>query len=157
MNSSFDKTRVAIFSKRRPHWLGYWVAGRASAEEGTPAAACRAPRRKSDLPASAWEARATAIRTTPARHGNVVAICDVDDDRLEKAAERFPDAKKFYDFRDLFDEMSGQIDAVTVSTPDHTHAPASIRAMKEGKAVYCQKPLAHSVWEARRMAESPAR
>ena len=82
-----------------------------------------------------------------------MAICDVDDDKLNKAAERFPDAKKFYDFRDLFDEMSGQIDAVTVSTPDHTHAAAAIRAMKEGKAVYCQKPLTHSFWEARRMAE----
>ena len=71
----------------------------------------------------------------------------------DKAAQRYPDAKKFYDFRDLFDEMSGQIDAVTVSTADHTHAPAAVRAMKEGKAVFCQKPLTHSLWEARRMAE----
>ena len=70
-----------------------------------------------------------------------------------KPRERFPDAKKFYDFRELFDEMSGQIDAVTVSTPDHMHAVAAARAMREGKAVYCQKPLTHSIWEARRMAE----
>ena len=89
----------------------------------------------------------------PGVWANIVAICDVDDDRLAAAAQRFPNAKKFYDFRELFDEMSGQIDAVTVSTPDHTHAPAAVRAMKEGKAVYCQKPLTHSLWEARRMAE----
>ncbi len=86
-------------------------------------------------------------------NNNIVAICDVDETKLAKAAERFPDAKRFYDFREMFDEMAGKIDAVTVSTPDHLHAVASVRAMREGKAVYCQKPLTHSIWEARRMGE----
>jgi predicted dehydrogenase len=85
--------------------------------------------------------------------GAVVALCDIDDGRLGSKAAEFPDAKKYSDFRKLFDEMARDIDAVTVSTPDHTHAPASIMAMKLKKHVYCQKPLTHTVFEARRMRE----
>jgi predicted dehydrogenase len=91
--------------------------------------------------------------------GKVVAICDIDDgDRglagamaeLEKKGHQ---PKKFNDFREMLEKMGNQIDAVTVSTPDHTHAPASVMAMKMKKHVYCQKPLTHSVYEARRMRE----
>src|SRR5205085_9024584 len=85
--------------------------------------------------------------------GRVVALCDVDERTLNGKAEAFADAKKFTDFRKLFDEMANQFDAVTVSTPDHTHAPASVMAMKHGKHVYCQKPLTHTVYEARQMRE----
>ena len=85
--------------------------------------------------------------------GQVVALCDIDDSTLGGKAEKFKDAKKFHDYRKLFDEMAKEIDAVTVSTPDHSHAPASIMAMKHGKHVYCQKPLTHTVYEARRMRE----
>jgi predicted dehydrogenase len=81
----------------------------------------------------------------------VIALCDIDDDRLAAKAKEFPSAKKFFDFRQLFDEMGKQFDAVTVSTPDHTHAAASIMAMKLKKHVYCQKPLTHTVYEARQM------
>jgi predicted dehydrogenase len=87
------------------------------------------------------------------RVGRVVALCDVDDHTLNGMGEKFPDARKFADFRKLFDEMAKEFDAVTVSTPDHTHAPASIMAMKHGKHVYCQKPLTHTVYEARQMRE----
>jgi predicted dehydrogenase len=87
------------------------------------------------------------------KYGDVVAICDVDDNTLEKAAARFPNAKKFNDFRKMLEEMGDGIDAVTVSTPDHTHAPASAMAMKMGKACFTQKPLTHSVFEARRLGE----
>ena len=65
----------------------------------------------------------------------------------------YADAKKYNDFRKMLDEMGKNIDAVTVSTPDHTHAPASIMAMKMKKHVYCQKPLTHTVCEARKMRE----
>ncbi|MBX7168687.1 MAG: Gfo/Idh/MocA family oxidoreductase [Pirellulales bacterium] len=87
------------------------------------------------------------------KHGDVVAICDIDEQRLDKAAASFKDAKKFVDFRQMLEEMRDSIDAVTVSTPDHTHAPAALMAMRLGKAVYCQKPMTHSIYEARLMAQ----
>src|SRR5205085_1622975 len=85
---------------------------------------------------------------------NVVALCDVDDSRAAATFNRFPQAKRYKDFRRMLDEMGKSIDAVSVSTPDHVHAIASIHAMKAGKHVYCQKPLAHSVWECRMMTET---
>lgn len=81
----------------------------------------------------------------------VTALCDVDSVRLKAARELYPNAKIFTDYRILFDKMRKDIDAVIVSTPDHTHAPASMLAMEMGKSVYCQKPLTHHVSEARAM------
>ncbi len=86
--------------------------------------------------------------------GNVVAICDIDDQRLGSKAESFPKARRFHDYRQMLEEMDTQIDAVVVSTPDHHHASASIRAMRMGKHVYCQKPLTHSPSEVRLMRET---
>jgi len=88
--------------------------------------------------------------------GNVVALCDIDSKRLKAKAEKFPDAKTFRDFRELLDQLGSKIDAVVVSTPDHTHAIAAITAMRLGKHVYCQKPLAHSPYEARLMRQTAA-
>jgi predicted dehydrogenase len=85
--------------------------------------------------------------------GDVVAICDIDENNLAKKAKELPQAKQYFDFRKMLDEMGKQIDAVTVSTPDHVHAAASIMAMKMKKHVYCQKPLTHTVFEARQMRE----
>jgi predicted dehydrogenase len=85
--------------------------------------------------------------------GDMVALCDIDENTLAGKAREFPAAKKYFDFRKMLDEMGKQIDAVTVSTPDHTHAPASIMAMKLGKHVYTQKPLTHTVFEARQMRQ----
>jgi len=82
---------------------------------------------------------------------NVVALCDVDDARAATAFEQHSKARRFRDFRKMLDEMDRQIDAVVVSTPDHTHAVAAIDAMRRGKHVYCEKPLAHSVAEIRAM------
>ena len=81
----------------------------------------------------------------------VTALCDVDAARLATAQEMFPSAKIYADYRVMLREMEGSIDAVVVSTPDHTHAPASLMAMEMNKAVYCQKPLTHHVTEARAM------
>ena len=88
-----------------------------------------------------------------ASHKNVqvVALCDVDSNALEEAGKLFPDAKKYKDYRVLIKEMSEDIDAVIVSAPDHTHAPASILAMENNKHVYCQKPLTNYVSESREM------
>ena len=88
---------------------------------------------------------------------NIVALCDVD---WEKAAETFhhlPDPKKYNDYRLMFDEMADQIDAVTVSTPDHTHALAAYWAMMLGKHVRVQKPLTHTIAEARLLRETAAK
>ena len=73
----------------------------------------------------------------------VVALCDIDAQRLDQRAASWPTAKKYFDYRKLFDEMMKTIDAVTVSTPDHSHTLPSVLAMRAGKHVYCQKPLTH--------------
>lgn len=83
--------------------------------------------------------------------GNLIAICDIDDKRLAGKKEKHPKAADYYDFRKLFDKHHKEIDAVTVTTPDHTHAVASMMAIKLGKGVYTQKPLAHDVFEARQL------
>ena len=84
---------------------------------------------------------------------NIVALCDVDSNRLAKAAARFPKAKTFGDFRTMLDKVRKEIDAVVVSTPDHTHAPAAAMAMKMGKHCYSEKPLTHSAFESRTLIE----
>ncbi|REA62461.1 gfo/Idh/MocA family oxidoreductase [Dyadobacter luteus] len=85
---------------------------------------------------------------------NVVALCDVDWNLGQKCFDKFPDAKKFKDFRKMLDEMDKDIDAVTVSTPDHTHAVIAMAAMARGKHVYVQKPLTHNIHEARVLTEA---
>lgn len=88
---------------------------------------------------------------------NIVALCDVDANPLAEAAKKHPNAKTFADFRRMLDVMGNQIDAVVVSTPDHTHAPAAVMAMKMGKHVYCEKPLTYSIYEARVMRDTARR
>ena len=81
----------------------------------------------------------------------VAALCDVDSSRLAKAQEKHPNAKLFSDYREMLASYGSSIDAVVVSTPDHTHAPAAMTAMNLNKPVYCQKPLTHEVFEARQL------
>lgn len=85
---------------------------------------------------------------------SVVAICDVDDRRAAEAFKTFPKAKRYKDFRKMLDEMGNQIDAVMVSTPDHTHFAAAMAAMQLGKHVYVEKPLAHNVWQLRTLKKA---
>jgi len=84
---------------------------------------------------------------------NIVALCDVDWSRAGGTFRRYPRATKYKDFRKMLDKEAKNIDAVVVATPDHIHALASIAAMKRNKHVYCEKPLTHSVYEARLMAD----
>jgi len=84
---------------------------------------------------------------------NIVALCDVDQMRAAGTLNRFPNAKKYRDFRKMLDEMDKQIDAVVIGTPDHTHAPPAAMAMRMGKHCYCEKPLTHSVYETRVLTE----
>ena len=88
---------------------------------------------------------------------NIVALCDVHGSYAAKTLEKHPYAKRYTDFRRLLDEQHNQIDAVVVSTPDHTHAVAAMAAMKWGKHVYCEKPLTRTVHEARRLRETAAK
>ncbi len=90
------------------------------------------------------------IKGTADAGADIVALCDVDENTLKKAAALYPNAKLHRDFRKML-ESQKDIDAVTVCTPDHTHAPAAAMAMKLGKHAYVQKPLTHSVWEARQL------
>jgi predicted dehydrogenase len=88
-----------------------------------------------------------------ARSGDLVAICDVDEGTLSKAAQKYSRARQFSDYRKMLDEMNKEIDAVTVSIPDHQHAHAAAHAMQMGKHCFVQKPLTHSIYEARRLGE----
>lgn len=81
-----------------------------------------------------------------------VGFCDVDSNRFAKADAAFPNVPHFVDYREMLASLGDKVDGVSVSIPDHMHAHASIEAMKRGKHVYCQKPLAHTVWEARQMS-----
>lgn len=87
---------------------------------------------------------------------SIVGLCDVDGGTLTKKGREFPDAKQFTDFREMLDQLGDKVDIVTVSTPDHTHAAAAIRAMRMKKHVYCQKPMTWSIREARMMRETAA-
>src|SRR6185436_12718745 len=85
---------------------------------------------------------------------NVVALCDLDDRSSGEAWKRFPSAKRFRDFRKMYEELGKSIDTVSISTPDHTHAVAAMEAIRRGLHVYCEKPLAHSVHEVRALMKA---
>src|SRR6185436_17830371 len=82
---------------------------------------------------------------------NFVALCDVDDKYAAKEFAKYPKAKQFKDYRVMLDKMGKEIDAVVIGTPDHTHAVIAMEAMRRGKHVYCEKPLAHTVYEVREL------
>ncbi len=84
---------------------------------------------------------------------NIVALCDVDWEYAAPVFQQFPQAKKFRNYRKMFDKMDKSIDAVFIATPDHTHAVIAAEAMRRGKHVYCQKPLSHSIYESRVLAK----
>lgn len=90
----------------------------------------------------------------PAWNENVVALCDVDDNRAADAYKTMPNAKRFKDYRVMLDKMHKEIDAVMVCTPDHTHFPAIMAAMEMGKHVICEKPLAHNIWQLRTLRKA---
>lgn len=94
----------------------------------------------------------------------LVALVDIDDNRMagamgeveKRRGGKGPKVKSYYDFRKMFDELAGQIDVVFVATPDHTHACATMAALKHGKHVYCEKPLTHDIYECGPSASRPA-
>ena len=88
------------------------------------------------------------------RSENIVAICDVDWKYAGKVFNAYPKAKRYRDYRTMFDKENRNIDAVVIATPDHTHAVISLAAIERGKHVYCEKPLAHSIYEVRKVTEA---
>ncbi|MCS6850782.1 MAG: Gfo/Idh/MocA family oxidoreductase [Gemmataceae bacterium] len=97
-----------------------------------------------------------AANTKGVASENIVALCDVNRNDLEAAGAKYPSAKRYTDFRKLFDDAR-LFDAVVISTTEHTHALATLLALRHGKHVYCEKPLTHNVWEARKVREEAAR
>jgi predicted dehydrogenase len=123
-------------------WMPEWAHG-----------ATRSPNEKLNIGIIGTAHRAAA-NIEGVQGENIVALCDIDENYLSRAGERFPQAKTYHDFRKLLEQRD--IDAVVVSTADHVHAPASIMAMRLGKHVYCEKPCSHTVHEARLAAETAA-
>src|SRR4051795_738383 len=83
----------------------------------------------------------------------LIAVAELDLNRTVELKKKFPDVKVYQDWRKLLDEEGKNIDSVNVSTPDHMHAPIAMSAMQQGKHVYCQKPLAHDLYEVRKLTE----
>lgn len=133
---------------------GFWVAGTAAANLSP-----RSPNEKLRIAGIGVGGKGRSDIEQASKLGDVVAICDIDDNNVDAAFKILNkddkhNPKKFFDFRKMLETEGKNIDAVVVSTPDHTHAVAAIMAMKMGKHVYCQKPLTHSVHEARKMRET---
>ncbi len=126
---------------------GYFVAAGVSAQESN------SPNEKVSFASIGVGGKGDSDSRDAGSNGNLVAICDVDDSSLNKKSVAYPKAKKFYDYRKMFDEIGKSIDAVTVSIPDHSHAPAALMAMRLGKHCFCQKPLTHTIEEARLLGQ----
>ncbi|NQU22489.1 MAG: Gfo/Idh/MocA family oxidoreductase [Candidatus Nealsonbacteria bacterium] len=124
---------------------GFWLAGRAGAQESN------SPNEKLNVGIIGVNGRGRANMGGVSKE-NIVALCDIDENYLNKVKAAHPNAKTYVDWRKMLDQKD--LDAVTVSTADQVHALASNWAMKRGLSVYCEKPLAHSVHEARTVRET---
>ena len=160
------QTRRQFLNTSTALGIGYFVAAGAAAQDATPPKK-RGRKRRAERPRSPNEqisfacigvsGKGESDSADAGEHGNVVAICDADEGTLNREGDkRFPKAKRYTDFRKMLEEMGKSIDAVTVSTPDHVHAPAALMAMRLGKHCFCQKPLTRTVYEARLMAKVAA-
>ncbi|NQU22088.1 MAG: Gfo/Idh/MocA family oxidoreductase, partial [Candidatus Nealsonbacteria bacterium] len=127
--------------------IGFWVAGGVQAQESN------SPNERIAFASVGIGGKGSSDSADAGRRGDMVAICDVDTARLDGAKKKFDKAKAYTDFRKMLDEMGKSIDAVTVSTADHCHAPAGLMAMRMGKHCFCQKPMTHSIYEARLMGQ----
>lgn len=138
----FIKTTAAVS-------CGYWVAGGVAPKES------RSALEEIRFACVGVGGKGKSDSQDAAKAGKIVAICDIDDNTIaeRKKDDAFAGARVFNDYRKLFEELGSSIDAVTVSTPDHLHGVVSAMALKNKKAVYCQKPLTRTIWEARRLAD----
>lgn len=137
-------TRRTFLKQSALAGVGYWVAA------GTSRAKDDSPNEKLNIGIIGVAGRGGA-NTNGVASENIVALCDIDENRLAKASKRFPKAKTYIDWREALDQKD--LDAVVVSTADQVHAFCSVWAMNRGLSVYCEKPLSHSVYEARVVQE----
>ena len=129
--------------------VGFWVAG------GTRQALSRSANERPNVACIGIGGKGSSDSNNAAQFGNVIAICDVDRNRLESKgkADGFKDAEQFTDFRELLAKHGKNIQIATISTPDHMHAPATLAAMRLGISCYTQKPLTRTIYEARLLAQ----
>jgi len=118
----------------------------------SPAQESTSPNERLNIAAVGATGRAGANNSALASQ-NMICMADVDQDLLDKGAQLFQQVRKYRDFRVMLEKEADKIDAVLVGTPDHTHAPAAAMALRLGKHVYCEKPLSHTVQEARTLAQ----
>ncbi|MFO1064498.1 MAG: Gfo/Idh/MocA family oxidoreductase [Pirellulales bacterium] len=123
--------------------VGYWSS--------TSIAQSKSPNEKLNL-ACIGTANRAGDNVNEVKHENIVALCDVDKSYLDRALSEFKSARGYRDYRELLEKEADKIDAVVVAVADHNHAPATVRALRAGKHVYCEKPLTHTVHEARLVA-----
>ena len=124
--------------------VGYW--------SGLAAAQSKSPNEKLNI-ACIGTANQADFSIQNCKHENIAVLCDVDSNYLNKAKEQFKDARLYRDYREMIEKEGDKIDAVVVAIADHHHAPATVRALRAGKHVYCEKPLTHTVGEARLVAK----
>lgn len=126
--------------------VGVWIGCETQAQQNP-----KSPNDKINFACIGVGGKGDSDSNDAARFGNIVAICDVDENILNRKGQQYPNAKKYTDYRKMFEEMGKEIDAVTVSIPDHSHGPATALALHHGKHAYTQKPLAHSIYECRQL------
>lgn len=140
-------TRRSFIKASTVAGVGYWAAGGITPKESL------AANEEIRFACIGIGGKGSSDSADAGQAGKVVSICDIDDQRLGKAGERFTDASRYYDYRKMLDENHKNIDAVTVSTPDHCHGVATAAALALGKHCYTQKPLTRTIWESRRLGE----
>ncbi|HEV2970939.1 MAG TPA: Gfo/Idh/MocA family oxidoreductase [Pirellulales bacterium] len=131
----FVKTSAAIGA-------GYWVAG------GLASKASAMANGQIQFACIGFGGKGGSDFKDAGDNGKIVAVCDVDDKAVAKAAAKYKGSEKFSDYREMLERMGKSIDAVTVSTPDHNHAAVSLLYMRAGKHCFCQKPLTRTIYEA---------
>ena len=114
----------------------------------------KSPNEKLNIAGVGVGVRGPAILVGAAATENIVALCDVDEERSARGFAQYPKAKKYKDYRKMFEAEGKNIDAVMVATPDHMHTPVALLAMQQGKHVYCEKPLARTAWEAQLLGDA---
>jgi hypothetical protein len=114
----------------------------------------KSPNEKLSIGSVGLGVRGPAILQGAAASENVVALCDVDEERSAPCFAQYPKANKYKDYRKMFETEGKNIDAVMIATPDHMHTPIALLAMQQGKHVYCEKPLTRTAWESQLLADA---
>jgi predicted dehydrogenase len=127
--------------------MSYWVSGALQAAES------KSSLEKVQVACIGIGGKGKSDVQNMSRHGKIFALCDVDSRFLKGMSKAYKTEHNFTDYREMLDKLGDRIDAVVISTPDHSHAVIASKAMKMGKHVHCQKPLTRTIWEARRLGE----